>query len=337
MVLRDPAGRLGGRGRPGPRGPGPRRLPPLAPARYAAPVGVARLPAPGAGSRRRRRRQRCHPLDRHRFAHLPARRAGQVRPPGVGRRPAGAPGGVHAQLPSHAAPRRRRAGGHGDPAHAPAQPRHHHRAGRNRADPVLRRRGAARAPGGVDDARHQRRHRARPRRALPPQPGPHVPRSLGRPHRQGLPEHPGPGGRGLGRLLRTRARRQPRQVGVPALRPHRLHLRHHRRGTGPGRRRRGRGVVRAAGDHRCPGGAARARPLRPIARDGRDRLVRRAGLRQHRCRDRHPSHHRGPAPVRECRRLVAPVHDGRRWPAALGRAPGAGDEPAARAPASGRR
>ena len=43
---------------------------------------------------------------------------------------------------------------------------------------------------------------------------------------------------GVGRLARRRARRGPRQVGLPARGPHRLHLRHHRRGARPDRRLR---------------------------------------------------------------------------------------------------
>ena len=67
-----------------------------------------------------------------------------------------------------------------------------------------------------------------------------------------------------------------------------------------------------------------------------DGLVRCAGVRQHRCRDRHPPHHRGPAPVRERRRLIAAVHDGSRRCAALGRRQARATSLPPRAPASGR-
>ena len=336
MVLRDAAGRLGGRWGRVPGAGGPHRLPPLAAARHAAAAGVARPAAPRVGSRHRGRRQRRHPMDRRRFPHLPARRVRQVRPAGVGRRPAGAPGGLHAQHPGNAAAGHRRAGRDGDAAHGAADPWHNHRAGRHGAHAVLRGRGTAGSPGVVGDRWHRCRHHAGPRRALPAESGALLPRPVGRPHGQGLPEHPSPGGCGLGRVLRPRAGGQPGEVGVPSLRPHRLHLRHHRRGAGTGGRHRGRRAVRAAGDHRRPRRLARARPVRVASRHWCDGLVRRAGVRQHRCRAGHPPDHRGPASVRERRGFVAPVHDGRRRAVALGRTPGAGHEPAPARPVSGR-
>ena len=72
---------------------------------------------------------------------------------------------------------------------------------------------------------------------------------------------------------------------------------------------------------RHPHRAARPRPLRPAAGHGRHGVVLRAGVRQHRRRDRHPAHHRRAAALRERRRLVARVRHGRgracccRWPA----------------------
>ena len=72
-------------------------------------------------------------------------------------------------------------------------------------------------------------------RALPPGPRAHLPRPLGRPDADRLPEHPVPGGHRVGRHLRVGPRGQPSQVGLPPVRPLRLHLRHHRRGAGPRR------------------------------------------------------------------------------------------------------
>ena len=53
-----------------------------------------------------------------------------------------------------------------------------------------------------------------------------------------LPDHPVAGVARLGRLARRRPRRGHAEVGLPARGPHRLHLRHHRRGARPGRRLR---------------------------------------------------------------------------------------------------
>ena len=71
------------------------------------------------------------------------------------------------------------------------------------------------------------------------------------------------------------------------------------------------------------GRAARPRPLRHAARRRRHRVVRRAGVRQHRRGDRHPPDHRRPAAVRELRRLVAAVQHDRRRPAPERGPPGA--------------
>ena len=73
---------------------------------------------------------------------------------------------------------------------------------------------------------------------LPPGAAAGLPRPVGRPAEHRLPDHPVAGRRSpSGGLARRRPRRQPGQVGLPARRPHRLHLRHHRRGARPGRRR----------------------------------------------------------------------------------------------------
>ena len=162
-------------------------------------------------------------------------------------------------------------------AHAAARPRHHDRA---------RRRSCCRcssSPGrrSLPLARPGRRRR-RPRRGCPG-------------HEHALPARAGcsrsstrgtttrtPGyqiiqslvGVAVGRHHRRRARREPGQVGLPARRPHRLHLRHHRRGA----RARRRclvvvGLFVALGVLGVAGGPLRARPLRHAPGRRRHRVV----------------------------------------------------------------
>ncbi len=140
-------------------------------------------------------------------------------------------------------------------------------------------------------------------------------------------------GLGSGGVVRRGPRRQPGQVGLPALRPLRLHLRHHRRGARPRRLVRRRRAVRPARHHRRAHRPARPRPVRAPAGDRRHGLVLHAGVRQHRCRDRHPPHHGRPPAVRQRRRVVARVRHGRRGAAAVGGP--AGHRPPPSAPAAG--
>ena len=63
---------------------------------------------------------------------------------------------------------------------------------------------------------------------LPAGPRDGVPAPVGRPPEHRLPEHPVPRRHRVRWSHRRGPRREPGQVGLPALRPHRLHLRHHR-------------------------------------------------------------------------------------------------------------
>ena len=145
------------------------------------------------------------------------------------------------------------AGAGGDPAgggadHGAAQPRHHDRARRHRHRPAVRGGGAPGAAWPAGPALGSGAgHRGGVRRPLPPGPPVRLPRPLVRPDEHRLPDDPGAGRRwpragssGVGR------RRGPGEVGLPALRPHRLHLRGDRRGVRPGRRDRRDRPVRAA-------------------------------------------------------------------------------------------
>ena len=81
-------------------------------------------------------------------------------------------------------------------------------------------------------------------------------------------------GAGVGRAARRRARREPGQVGLPAQRPHRLHLRHHRRGARPRRRpARASACSSRFAVPRRAGRAAGARPLRHAAGRRHHRVV----------------------------------------------------------------
>ncbi len=324
LVLRAAAGRLGRRRRGGARRRGPHRLPPVAPVLGAVPARGARAAGPGAGARHRRGRQRRHPVDRGRVADVPAVGGRQAGGAHLGGRPVVAPGRLHAQHPGDAASRDRGARDDRNAGHAPAQPGHDDRHRRHRARAVLRRRSADRTAGRMVDLRPRRGDQPGAGRPVPAGPGAHLPRPVGRPDGQGLPEHPVAGRPGVGGHRRLGPGRQPGQVGLPPLRPLRLHLRHHRRGAGVGRcHRRGR-PVRAARHHRHPHRPPRARPLRSAHRHRGHGLVLHAGVRQHRICDRHPSHHRRAAALRQRRRFLPRVRHGRRRTAALGRPAGHG-------------
>ncbi len=95
-----------------------------------------------------------------------------------------------------------------------------------------------------------------------------------------------------GRPHRRRPRRQSGQVGLPALRPHRLHLRHHRRGARPDRGGHRPRPARRAGLLRRPGRPPGPRHLRHAPRRRDHRLVRPAGPGQRRRRGGPAADHR---------------------------------------------
>jgi hypothetical protein len=97
-----------------------------------------------------------------------------------------------------------------------------------------------------------------------------------RPPERRLPVHPGAPGPRLGRAARGRAGRRPAEVVLCAQRPHRLHLRHHRRGAGPARHPVDPAAVRRLRLRRGPGRPARPRPVRPLPGRRGHRLDRRS-------------------------------------------------------------
>ena len=125
-----------------------------------------------------------------------------------------------------------------------------------------------------------------------------------------------------GRLVGQGSRLVRGEVGLPAERPHRLHLRDRRRGAGTARHAADHRAVRGA---RLRGHAHRAAHHRPV-RQARLRcdhgLAGGPGGGQHGCRRRHPADHRHPAAVHLLRRFRAAADADRRRPARVLRAYG---------------
>ena len=119
------------------------------------------------------------------------------------------------------------------------------------------------------------------------------------------PADPRPLRPGRRRLVRPRARGEPREVG-PALRAaQRLHLRDHRRGARAARHPRDPAALRRPGAGLLPPGHAHRRPLR-ADRDGRHHdLDPRPGAHQHRRRHRPAPRHRRAAAAGVVRRVLA--------------------------------
>ena len=149
----------------------------------------------------------------------------------------------------------------------PARPRHDDLAHDHRLRPAVVRVRAA----GADGVHRLERRRglggARRRRHLPAEPDHRVPQpGHGRPARPGLPGAPGAV---LARRRRP-VRRGPRagagEVGLPAQRRQRLHLRDHRRGAGVRRGGRGDRPVRHARLRRAADRRAQRRPVDPRRR-----------------------------------------------------------------------
>ncbi len=316
LVHRAPPGGLapGRHGRVPRRGAG--RLPPLA-ALDAPSARPHRRPArPGARPGCRRHGQRRVAMARLRLALAPAVRAGEGHRAAVRRRPPRPTGRVDARPPAHAAPGRRGALRPRGPPDAPAQPRDDAGARRHRRRGPLRGRHTPPPAAGGRRRRRDRGLRPRPGRQLPAGTGALVPAPVGRSAQHRVPEHPVAGRRRLRWLDGGRDRREPGEVGVPAVRPHGLHLRHHRRGAGTDRGCRRRRPVRRALRARRTRRAARARSLRHAPGRRRHVVVRRAGLREHRRRRGHPPDHGRAAAVRVLRRLVAGLQHDRRGAAA---------------------
>ena len=249
-------------------------------------------PAHGAGPRSRPDPRWLDTLDRHRPPGRPARRARQAVRPAVARRRlrAQAPprrGALRARPPARARPAAARRAGPAD--HGRARPRdlrghrHHHRAGplhRGPADAAVRRSSPVWVPCWPPGLAFTASYRIdRITGWLHPDADPTGYR---------LPAAAVPVRPRQRRLVRARARVEPRQVELRAQPRDRLRLRDHRRGARPDR---GAGRARAL---RGPAGARPAgRPSRPVrlrphGRVRHHRLAHRAGHDQHR-------HGRGPA------------------------------------------
>ena len=255
LVLRAAPGGLGGGRRGGARASSPASTTTAggASARRSCSVSLAAAGA-RARARRRRRGQRGHAVARRR-ARSPSSPPSSPSWPCSSAWPTCWPGGPRTCDNTRATLRPVIVvlAAVGDARDAAAQPGHHDRHRRHRADAVLRRRHArcGRSPVGRPSAlgaAHGPRASAAPyRRArvltfLDPWADP---MDTGYQNIQSLV------GLASGGVFGAGPGRQPGQVGLPALRPHRLHLRHHRRGAGPGRRHRRGRPVRAARHRRA--------------------------------------------------------------------------------------
>ncbi len=189
------------------------------------------------------------------------------------------------------------------PDRPPARPGHHDHRVRLGLPHALRRRGAREVPRRGRGDRSRRRRAADLRRELPPHA---VRRRVAEPdgRREGrrLPVDPGLDRPGLGGMVRRRSGQQPPEVGLPAQRALRLHLRDHRRGTRADRRPGGPGHVHRADLRGDPHRGAGARHVRPPPRRRRHVLDRAAGDHQPGRGHRPAPDHRRPVAARLLRR-----------------------------------
>ncbi len=196
----------------------------------APPVGTARRRVRGASAPRappdgRLVRLRRGALDRAGTAHGAAVGVREARADRLHRRDLVAEGGQARRLAaSRAAARSRRAARGGDRA-APARPGHDDRDRRERPDDAVRRRRAAPSPR-CDGRRLDGRARVpHLRNGLPSSALPVVLRPVEGSVEPRVSAHPGVDRAGIRRVVRRGAGSQPPEVGVPAERPYRLHLR----------------------------------------------------------------------------------------------------------------
>ncbi|MCO5594546.1 hypothetical protein L7F22_048578 [Adiantum nelumboides] len=223
----------------------------------------------------------------------------------VGRPRARRPPGRDAPLEARPQPGRPGDAGDLHAARAAARPRHDD-LDRDRHDraAVLRRR-PDEAARGAGRRRSARRGDPRPDGRLPRQPDLGVPVVVGGSAGPGLPGHAGAVLARRRRPVRRRPRPGAGEVGLPAQRPQRLHLRHHRRGARPGRRVRRAGAVRDAGLHRHADLRAQRRPVAADRRGHVDDLARGPGVDQHRVRRGPAAGDRAAAPADLLRRHLA--------------------------------
>ncbi|SVB24503.1 uncharacterized protein METZ01_LOCUS177357, partial [marine metagenome] len=289
----------------------PDRLPAIAPPRHAGPlrlhrpVGTRPHPGPGAAN------ERIGPLAGPRGGFAAAIRVPQV---GVGpllRRPVVTEQSSAHREEAHAVSHRRPGWRHRWAPDAGAGPGYLDDRGCHRRGDALLRRPAPAATGHARRVRCPRCVRPDDERRLSTTAAVGHARPLDGSTQHRLADHPVRCGHLQRRPVRDRAGRKPCQVGIPAVRTHRLHLRDHRRGV---RIRRGRARDRGLPGHR-PGrtvhGAARPGPLRPTPGGGDHHLDHDPGVRKHRRRAREASDHRCPVAVRLVRRLGLDRHDGR--------------------------